>query len=163
MLQLLLVVLIQLLIVSNITIHALVNPFVYIVFIMALPFNTKPWIVVLLSFVTGGFIDTFTTTPGLHMAATTMMGYLRGFYIKFAASKDDFKAANKPGIASKGFFWFFIYALFLTLSHHTVLFFLEIYGFGEFFHTLLRISLSTAMSVLLILLGQLLFYRNDKN
>lgn len=158
-----LVVLIQLLIVSNISIHAMVNPFVYIVFIMALPFNTKPWVVVLLSFFTGGLIDTFTTTPGLHMAASTMMGYLRGFYIKFAASKDDFKAGNKPGISSKGFFWFFIYALFLTLAHHTVLFFLEIYGFSEFFYTLLRIILSSAMSVLLILLGQLLFYRNNKS
>jgi hypothetical protein len=44
------------------------------------------------------------------------------------------------------------------LVHHTFLFFLEIYGFYEFFSTLLRIILSTLVTVLMIVVGQLLFY-----
>jgi len=160
--QLALILLVQLIIVSNIEIHPYINPFIYIVFILALPFKLKPWIVVVISFLTGALVDTFTTTPGLHMAATTLMGYVRGFYLKFAAGKEDFQGKANPGIASKGFIWFFIYSLFLVFVHHTALFFLEIYGFSEFFSTMLRIFASTLMSVALILLGQMVFYRNKE-
>ncbi|MFN4082622.1 MAG: rod shape-determining protein MreD [Bacteroidia bacterium] len=153
------IVAVQLLIVSNIEISTYINPFVYVAFIFLLPFNIKAWQVVLISFFTGGIIDAFTNTPGLHMAASTLVGYIRGFYLKFATTKEDMEGPEKPGISSKGFVWFVIYVFVLTFIHHIALFFLEIYSISEFFSTVTRAFSSTLMSVVLIIIGHLFFYK----
>jgi rod shape-determining protein MreD len=158
----LLIILIQLLVVNNIELSTYVNPYMYILFILTLPISMKPWVVVLISFFTGMVMDTFSSTPGLHMAATGFMGYIRGFYLQFSCSKEDFAGRIEPSISKKGIVWFIVYMTILTLLHHVFLFYLEIYSFKEFFRTLWRILSSTFFTVLIITLGQLLFYRNAK-
>lgn len=155
-------VLLQLLVVNNLEVTTYVNPFIYIVFIMTLPVSMKPWLVLVISFFTGMVMDSFSSTPGLHMAATIFMGYLRGFYLKIAASKEDMESRITPNLAQKGIVWFLMYAFVLTLAHHFFLFFLEVYSFREFFRTLLRIAGSSALTVMIIMIGQLLFFRSVK-
>lgn len=158
-----LILLLQLLVVNNIALSTYVNPYIYILFILTLPVTTKPWIVVVLSFFTGMAMDTFSSTPGLHMAATGFMGYLRNLYLQFACSKEDFESRIQPSLSKKGVAWFVVYTLVMTLLHHLVLFYLEIYSFSEFFRTFFRVLASSGFTVLLILLGQLLFYRPGKS
>ncbi len=104
-------------------------------------------------------MDTFSSTPGLHMAATTFMGYIRIFYLKFAANKEDFEGRFSPTLSRKGPLWFMLYTFILIFVHHLLLFYFEVYGFSEFFRTFLRVLGSTLASVLLIGLGQILFYK----
>lgn len=157
-----LIILLQLLVINNIELSTYVNPYMYILFILTLPISMKPWTVVLLSFFTGMVMDTFSSTPGLHMAAAGFMGYLRGFYLQFSFSKEDFAGQIEPSISKKGVVWFIVYISILTLFHHVILFYLEIYSFKEFFRTLLRILSSAFFTVLIITISQLLFYRNSK-
>jgi rod shape-determining protein MreD len=157
-----LIVLFQLLVINNIKLSTYINPYIYIVFILTLPISMKPWIVVMISFFTGMVMDTFSSTPGLHMAATVFMGYVRTFYLRFATSKEDQAGNIKPVVSRKGVVWFLVYAVILTFLHHLFLFYLEIYSFAEFFRTLTRILFSTVFSVLFITVGQLLFYRVSK-
>lgn len=157
-----LVVLIQLLVVNKIELSTYVNPYIYILFILSLPVSMKPWMVVLLSFFTGLVMDTFSSTPGLHMAATGFMGYLRNFYLQFACSKEDFEGRIEPSISKKGIVWFVFYVSILALIHHVFLFYLEVYSFREFFRTLFRVVSSSLFTVIIISIGQLLFYRSDK-
>jgi hypothetical protein len=96
------------------------------------------------------------------MGATIFMGYLRGFYLRIAANKEDFETSVSPSIADKGIVWYLAYALTLTLAHHLFLFFFEVYSFFEFFRTLLRIASSALFSVLLIVIGELLFFKKTK-
>lgn len=152
----------QILIVNNIELNTYINPFIYVIFILALPVNVKPWIVLVISFITGVAMDSFSSTPGLHMAATVFMGYLRGFYLKIAASKEDLEGNIIPSISQKGPVWFLLYTFILVLAHHFFLFFLEVYSFKEFFRTIARIFFSTIFSVALIMLGELLFYKSVK-
>jgi len=152
----------QILIVNNIELNTYINPFIYVIFILALPVNIKPWVVLVISFITGIIMDSFSSTPGLHMAATVFMGYLRGFYLQIAASKEDLEGNITPSISQKGPIWFLIYAFVLVLAHHVFLFFLEMYSFREFFRTLIRIIFSTTFSVAIIMLGELLFYKSVK-
>jgi hypothetical protein len=93
------------------------------------------------------------------MAATTFMGYLRIFYLKFAANKEDFEVRLAPTLSKKGPVWFMLYAFILIFVHHLLLFYFEVYGLSEFFRTFLRVLGSTLFSVLLIGLGQILFYK----
>ncbi len=148
--------------VNNLALTTYINPFIYIIFILSLPVNMKPWIVLTISFFTGLVMDSFYSTPGLHMGATIFMGYLRGFYLRIAANKEDFENRISPSVADKGIVWFLVYALSLTIAHHLFLFFFEVYSFFEFFRTLLRISSSALFSVLLIVIGELLFFRKSK-
>ena len=157
-----LLIMLQLLVVNNLELTTYINPFIYIIFILSLPVNMKPWIVLTISFFTGMVMDSFYSTPGLHMGATIFMGYLRGFYLRIAANKEDFESIISPSVADKGIVWFLVYALSLTIAHHLFLFFFEVYSFFEFFRTLLRISGSALFSVLLIVIGELLFFNKSK-
>jgi rod shape-determining protein MreD len=154
--------LIQLLVVNNIELSSYINPYIYVAFILLLPVNMKPWQVVLISFFTGVIMDSFSSTPGLHIAATNLMGYLRFYYLKAATTKEDQDSRVLPSISQKGVVWFSFYAFFMIFVHHLVLFFLEIYGFGEFFATIWRVFLSTLVSVMLIVMGQLLFFNINR-
>lgn len=152
------IILLQILVVNNIELSAYINPYIYISFILLLPVTTKPWFALALGFLTGAVMDTFSSTPGLHIAATVLLAYVRIHYLRFSTTKEDIEGHIRPTMSKKGIVWFMFYCFTLTLLHHTFLFFLEIYGFQEFFSTMLRVILSTLVTVLLIVVGQLLFY-----
>lgn len=154
-----LLILFQLLVVNKLGISTYVNPYVYVVFILLLPIKIKPWIVLVISCLTGMVMDSFSSTPGLHMAACVCMGYLRGFYLRFATGKDDQESNIIPNMSNKGWVWFSIYTFIMVFIHHFMLFFLEIYGLNQFFGTLTQIFFSTLFSVFIIVIGQLLFYK----
>ena len=156
------IMLIQLLVVNNIELSSYINPYIYVAFILLLPVNMKAWQVVIISFCTGAIMDAFSSTPGLHIAATNLMGFLRYYYLRAATTKEDQEGKVVPSISHKGIVWFGFYAFILIFIHHLVLFFLEIYGFGEFFSTIWRVFLSTLVSLMLIIMGQLLFYNVNR-
>ena len=152
------IILVQILVVDNIELSSHINPYIYINFILLLPVTIKPWQALFLAFLCGAVMDTFSSTPGLHIAATVLLAYVRVHYLRFATTKEDLENYIRPSMSKKGVVWFIVYCFIMTVAHHTFLFFLEIYGFQEFFSTLLRIILSTLVTVLMIVVGQMLFY-----
>lgn len=153
------ILLLQLLVVNNIELSSYINPYIYVSFILLLPINTKGWHVILIAFLTGAAVDAFSSTPGLHIAACNFMGFMRIQYLKATTTKEDNESKVIPSISQKGVVWFVVYGFSLIFLHHTLLFFLEIYGFQEFFATLARSFFSTLITLLLIVIGQLLFFR----
>lgn len=155
------IMIVQLLVVNNIELSSYINPYIYISFILLLPVTLKPWQSLGLAFLCGAVMDSFSSTPGLHIAATVFMAYMRVHYLRFATTKEDQEGRIVPSMAKKGIVWFTFYTFVMTLMHHTLLFFLEIYGLQEFFSTLFRIVLSSFVTVLMIVAGQLLFYKSN--
>lgn len=160
LLRFIIILFIQLLLINNIELSSYVNPYIYISFILLLPVTVKPWQIVLISFFVGAIMDAFSSTPGLHIAATNFMGFIRIHYLKVTTTKEDIEGRISPTLSQKGIVWFVFYCFVMTFIHHTILFFIEIYGFQEFFSTITRIILSSLVTVLLIVVGQLLFYRS---
>ncbi|TAE90381.1 MAG: rod shape-determining protein MreD [Bacteroidetes bacterium] len=158
LLKFILVVLLQVLVINSIELNAYINPYIYISFILLLPVTTKPWISLVIAFLCGVVIDTFSSTPGLHIAATVLLAFVRVHYLRLSTTKEDVEGRISPSMSKKGVVWFVFYCFAMTFVHHTFLFFLEIYGFSEFFSTLLRITLSALVTSMLIIIGQLLFY-----
>jgi rod shape-determining protein MreD len=155
--------LLQLLVINNIELSSYINPYIYVAFILLLPVNTKPWHVVIISFLVGATVDAFSSTPGLHIAATNFMGFVRIHYLRATTTKEDQEGRVIPSLSQKGIVWFCVYGFVMILLHHIPLFFLEIYGFHEFFDTFSRVVLSTLVTLLLIIVGQLLFFRTQKS
>ena len=151
-------VLLQVLIVRNINFGTYFVMFPYVLFILALPFETNRLAILGLSFLLGMSIDVFYSTPGLHAATCTAMGFTRYYVLKFVAPRDGYDVIVQPTIEDMGLQWFIKYAGVLILVHHILFFYLEAFRFDEFFRILLRAILSSIGTFLLVYLIQFLFY-----
>ena len=155
-------VLLQVFLLKNITLYNLSTPYLYILFILLLPFETPNLVLFALAFVLGLTIDAFYDTPGLHAAACTLLAFVRVLFISITVQKDGFDNEPEPTLSIMGFRWFFTYALILTLFHHFFLFNLEVFRLSEIQYTLSRVALSSIFTVLLMLVSGLLFYRSKE-
>ena len=158
-LRFIILVLVQILIFNNIELSGYINPYIYILFILLLPLDTPGWLLLLLGFLLGISIDIFSDTPGMHTITTTLTAFLRPFVLDIIAPRDGYETGANPRISNYGFLWFLRYAGILTVIHHFVLFYIEIFHFGGFFPTLFRVILSSAVTLLIIVLSQYVVYR----
>lgn len=154
---------IQVFILNNIRIGGYINPYLYILFVLLLPFETPGWLLLVSSFFMGLAIDIFTHTPGMNAAATVFIAFIRPGLIKVLSGNKGIEPGMKPGIKDMGFQWFFLYALLLTFLHHITLFYIEVFRFSEFFSTFNRVLLSTASTLVLIILSEYLFMKRDSS
>lgn len=152
-----LLMLLQVVLLNRINFYGYLNPFVYILFILLLPFETPGWLLLLISFVTGLTVDIFSGTPGLHTAATVLAGFARPTVIKLVGERDEYNASMYPSLHNMGLKWFMTYMFILVFLHHAVLNFLDVFSFAEFFRTLLRIIISTIFTALFIILIEYIF------
>jgi len=155
-----LLVLFQVLVFNNIQFSGYINPYVYILFILLLPFEIPAWMVLLLSFSMGITIDFFSGTPGIHTSSTVLAGFVRPYVLRVVSPRDGYESGPDPSMSSYGFRWFFSYTLLIVLIHHIALFYLEVFRFADFFRTMLRIIISTLFSLTFILIIE--FYRRGK-
>lgn len=146
----------QLLIFNNIQLSGFINPYVYVLFILLLPYETPGWLLLTLGFFTGLVIDTFMNTFGMHTSATLFMAFMRPFVLSMLTDREDIDKKGNPSMAINGLGWFLRYSIILVLAHHFVLFFIESFTFVNFFSTLWRIILSTIVTSLFIAISQLL-------
>lgn len=150
---------IQVLLLNNIQFSGYVNPYVYILFILLLPFEISSWMILLLSFATGIVIDLTTGTLGLHTAATVFAGFSRPWVLQLISPHDGYETGDVPGIKTYGLRWFLSYIVIITLLHHFALFYIEVFRFDYFFRTMLRVISSSGFTVLFIIIIQALIVR----
>ena len=143
--------------------HRFITPYLYYLYILWLPFNwSRAWLMTI-AFLYGLCLDYFTLTPGLHAAACVLIAYLRPFVINLLISQEGAdKSYASPSITSMGWAPYFTYILVLTLFHHIYLVFLEWMSFGTLLYFLGKVAGTSAVSMLLILLTELLFYRKER-
>ncbi len=157
-----LLVFLQVFLLKNITLYNLSTPYLYILFILLLPFETPNLLLFLLAFILGITVDAFYNTPGLHTSACVLLAFVRVMFISITVQKDGFDNEPEPTLSLMGFRWFFTYALVLTVVHHFFLFNLEVFRFFEIQYTLSRVVLSSIFTVFLMLMTGLIFYRSKE-
>lgn len=157
-------ILVQVYVLNNVPpLHHLVTPYIYFLFILWLPFKMGRKSVMILAFLLGFVLDCFTKTYGLHAAPCVLIAYFRPFLINVLISQEGAESNyNEPSIKSMGFTPYFTYIGILTLAHHSLLFFLQALQTGGYFYFLIKTLLSTAVSLLLIFLTELLFVRKQR-
>ncbi len=152
----------QVLILNHINMWGYINPFLYVYFILLLPFATPKWMLLLASFAIGLGIDLFTNTIGLNAAACLIMAFARPFVITRISSGPESLIGDTPSLRNQGMSWFLYYTITLVFIQHFSLFYLEIFRFSEFLSTLARVILSSAFTILLILISEYLFFSREK-
>ena len=158
-LRFVLLVFIQVFLLKNIGFYNLSVPFLYILFILLLPFQIPNGLLFILSFGVGLTVDAFYDTLGLHALACTVLAYVRILFIRLTVSVEDRETEPEPSMSKMGFRWFLFYGFILTLFHHLSLFSFEVFRISDFGITLLRTILSSLFTLFLMLLTEFLFYR----
>lgn len=138
--------------------HRFVTPYLYLLFLIWLPFSaSRPWML-FLGFITGFSLDLFTKTPGLHASACVWLAYVRTPLISLLVPSETKELkTGSPSIRSMGITSYALFVLILTLFHHVWLVFLEWMSFGNIVYFLGKVFFTTLVSLLLILITELLF------
>lgn len=153
----LLLVAVQVIILNKINFTGYVDPYLYVFFILALPFNTPKGSLLLIGFFTGAVIDVFSHTYGVHAAATTLMAFARPGIIRMVSKKQEYETAHEPGISEMGLRWFYFYSSALIILHHGMLFTLEAFSFNHLVLLAYRIILNSVITLVLVFIVQYLF------
>lgn len=154
-----LLIALQILLFNRIQVSGYLNPYFYVLFILLLPFETPNWLLLISSFVLGLGVDLFSGTPGMHTMACTLMGFARPFILDTLSPRDGYKANTSPRISFYGLEWFLRYTILLVVIHHFALFYIEVFKWTAFWHTLLRVILSTLFSTFFMVASQFFIFR----
>lgn len=160
--QFVLLVLLQVLLFNNLQLGGFINPFPYVYFIIALPISLGRIPLLFIGFTMGLMVDVFSDTGGIHAAASTLLAYYRPLFLKAQSPREGYESLAVPSLRAFGISWFLPYAALMVLMHHFALFFLEVFRFSEFFSTLLKVILSSVLTLFFILVTELLFVRDKR-
>ncbi len=150
-------VLLQAGVLSHLNLFGFLNPFLYIYLLITLPLNTPRVYMLWIGFVLGLSIDMLLNTPGLHTIPSTLIAFIRNQVAQKSVVRGELEGIKVPTVFTMGFTAFVTYATVLVFIHHSVLFFLDAFGFNHFFATILNIIYSSLLTMSLIILIQFLF------
>ena len=153
---------VQIFLLRNLNYYNLSTPFIYILFILILPFRIPNLLLFILAFFTGLTMDAFYDTLGVHTSACAVLALVRISFISVSVNRDAFDEPE-PSLGNMGFKWFTLYAIVCILMHHLVLFFLEAFKFSELLYTLSRTLISGLFTLFIILLVEFTFHNRKAN
>lgn len=163
-LRLALLILIQVYVLDKIRLHELATPYLYFIFILWLPFNMNRTLLLIVAFIVGMTLDSFRHHPGFHAAACVLIAYVRPFLINLLIPQEGAETNyHEPSMQSLGgVLPYMIYAGILAFIHNAWLFLLEAWQFEDAWYFFAKTFLTTAISLVLILVTEMIFPRKQK-
>ena len=150
-----LLILAQVAVFNKINLFGFVNPYPYILFILLYPVNGNKNGLLLASFLLGISMDMFSNSGGVHAAACVTLAYLRPTFFKFSFGLSyEYQTVKINDRLTPERFSFILISV---LTHHLILFLLEIFRFSFFWNILLRTILGTIFTLALCIILIYLF------
>ena len=137
-------VLLQVVLLNNINLFGFSNPMLYVLFIIWYPFKEQRILFIGLSFLLGLTIDMFGDTGGIHAGASVFAAYLRPLLLRLSFGTTLFAPR-------------FTYVSLLILTHHLVLYSLEIFSFNHLPSILIKTGVTGFFTLLISMLVITLF------
>jgi hypothetical protein len=149
----------QVLLLKNFILFDTAFCFLYIGFILMLPLEIGPLLLMGISFLMGLSVDIFYDSIGINASASVLIGFLRSYWLKIVTPRGGYEEVVIPNLKTLDFGWFFTYSLPLIFVHHFALFFVEAGGFGMFLFTITKVIFSSILTFFILVLTQYLFYK----
>ena len=130
--------LLQVFLFSRIGVSVYIHPLAYVAFIILLPMEIAPLLLLTLGLLMGVTMDVFMGTAGINTIATLFVAFCRPTLLNLLAGKDEVKDGGIPNVNRLGIKKFIKYASFMVLLHSTVFFIFETLSLHFFYLTLLR-------------------------
>ncbi len=152
-------VLTQVMILNHINFLGYLNPYIYIIFILLAPININKSLFLFISFFLGLIMDVFGDSGGIHAAACTIIAFFRPVALRsvFGLSY-EFQTLK---LSNLGFGERFAYVTLMVLTHHIVLFSLEIFNFSHILLIAKKTLFTSLFTIVITMLVLVLFRRND--
>ena len=137
--------------------------FLYIAYILLLPIETNPLMLMLAGFGLGLLVDVFYDHQGMHAAATLAVAYIRNIWLNAVTPQGGYDSGATPTIGANGLNWFLGYAAPLVGMHHLILFFIDAGGFGLFWPTLAKALASGFFTLTVLVMHQYFFIKSSRS
>ncbi len=152
-------VLVQVLILNHVNFLGFLNPYIYIIFILLAPININRGLFLALSFLLGLCIDMFGDSGGIHAAACTIIAFFRPVALRSAFGLSyEFQTVKLSNVR---FGERLAYVVLLVLTHHIVLFSLEIFNFSHILLIIKKALFTSIFTIVITMLVLVLFRRSD--
>lgn len=151
------VVLLQFFLFNNLNLGVYINPLIYVAFIVLLPMEMATIGTLLLGLLMGVTMDVTMGTSGINTIALLFTSFIRRSLLTITVGKDELRDGGMPSTGRLGRVKYFRYTVIFILLHCFVFFTFESLAWRFYHLTLLRIILSTAVTVLLVYVCQLMF------
>ena len=153
----------QVVLMQNVVLFDVAFCFIYVGFLLLLPFESDAIKLMLLGLAMGLCVDIFYNSFGIHAAASVFIMYIRKYVVGALAPRGGYETGMTPKLKVMGIEWFTAYSLILIFIHHFILFFVEAGGFDMFWYTMVKVLASTVFTFVVILIVQYLFYSSKRS
>lgn len=150
----------QILIFNEMDFYGYVNPYPYILFILLYPVNGNKSGLLLASFILGIVMDMFCDSGGVHATACVILAYVRPTFFKFSFGVSyEYQTVRINDKLTPERFSFLLISV---LTHHIILFSLEIFKISFILNILLRTLLSSVFTLILCIIIIYIFKPSTK-
>lgn len=140
----------QVVIFSRLNLFGFLNPYPYILFILLYPVNGNKAGLLLSSFFLGLLLDMFLDSGGSHAVACVTLAYLRPVFFKFSFGISyEYQTVKINERLSPERFSFILISV---VTHHLILYLLEVFRFSLILDVLLRTLLTTLFTLTLCII-----------
>jgi len=114
----------QVLILKNIVLWGTAFCFLYAAYLLFMPVDSNPLMLMIIGFVMGIGVDMFYDSLGQHAMACVFIMYVRNYWLSLITPQGGYDINDTPSIAAHGFQWFLVYTIplvFCTISFCSLL------------------------------------------
>ncbi|MDV6168940.1 rod shape-determining protein MreD [Flavobacterium sp. DG1-102-2] len=142
--------LLQVVVFSRLDLFGFLNPYPYILFILLYPVNGNKAGLLLSSFLLGITLDMFLNSGGSHAVACVVLAYLRPTFFKFSFGISyEYQTVKINDRLSPERFSFILISV---VTHHLILYLLEVFRFSLILDVLLRTLLTTLFTLIICII-----------
>jgi hypothetical protein len=142
--------LLQVVIFSRLDLFGFLNPYPYILFIMLYPVNGSKAGLLVASFFLGLTVDMFLNSGGSHAVACVTLAYLRPTFFKFSFGLSyEYQTVKINDRLSPERFSFILISV---VTHHFILYLLEVFRFSLILDVLIRTLLTTIFTLIICII-----------
>lgn len=157
-----LLLVLQVLVLKSFVLFGLGFCFLYVMFLLFLPYEMGHSGLMITGLVVGIIVDLFYNTMGIHAAASVFIMFVRPFWMKANKPRSGYEVNDLPNISNYGLGWFITYSLPLIILHALTVFLIES-GSGHLIGlAILKALLTSAISLVFMVAIQYLFYTKAK-
>ncbi len=153
------IILLQILVFNNIPLFNFSIPYVYVLFLIILPFEINNVLLLFLGFFSGILVDLSLDSLGVHAGASVFMVAARPYILRYIALRGGYLVNTQPLLSDYGMAWFLKYAIIMVSIHHVVLYFYYSFSFVDYGFLMWRVIVNILTTLFLILLSQFFVFR----
>jgi len=144
-------VLLQVLFLNKMTVAGIATPLPYIYLLIIFNRNTPRWVLLLVGFILGLTMDSYTNLSGIHAAACVVLAMVQPVYMDLFIPRElQDERSLAPSVNTLRWMGFLKFVFICVLTHHFILIMLVFFSINDVMGIVMRVVGCTLLSMLVI-------------